>query len=336
MPATLAEPAWVGEDCLLMKRAATAAKEAKRVRRVRVPAPDERIKARRDAYSSHLRRRMTGKVRPTLRFAAESAMRKDRGGAYAELRSALEYKGLADEQLMKSTSVTGVDLDTWDLFLRGAAPTARPESPWPRPLGRCSTARTCKRPTPEIWRPTTAYGTLDGTRRRRPGLLEDDATRRDFDIVRPWTPFPAPDDETVEEALYLWQRPDSPELVDFLDRIKPPQPRMRRLRTAPLPPAPVEAPAPAPAWERPDFNADQAFRTMLSDNQKRRVLAADPDAFDEAVVAELRAQFAPEIIEAAAPRGRSATPGPSDDTGARRAAADARRRTRTRRRRMLQ
>lgn len=308
MPATLAEPAWVGEDCLLMKRAATAAKEAKRVRRVRVPAPDERIKARRDAYSSHLRRRAPGKGRPTLRFAAESAMRKDRGGAYAELRSALEYKGLADEQLIKSTSVTGVDLDTWDLFLKNATPTARPESPWPRPLGRCSTARTCKRPMPEIWRPTTAYGTLDGTRRRRPGLLEDDATRRDFDIVRPWTPFPAPDDETVEEAFYLWQRPDSPELVEFLDRIKPPQPRMRRLRTAPadVPPAPAEAPAPAPAWEQPDFNADQAFRTMLSDNQKRRVLAADPDAFDAAVVAELRAQFAPEIIEAAAPRGRSA------------------------------
>ena len=88
---------------------------------------------------------------------------------------------------------------------------------------------------------------------------------------------------------------------------------MRRLKTAPekARAGAAEAPAPAPAWELPGFDADKAFRQMLSDNQKRRVLTAiedDPDAFDEAVVAELRAQHAPKIIEAAAPgaRGRSA------------------------------
>ena len=209
--------------------------------------------------------------------------------------------------------VPGADVDTWDFFARNETPPLRPVSPWPRPPPRASTARTCKRPKPEVWRPTTAYGTLDGTLSRRPGILDDDSTRRDFEIVRPWTPFPEPDATTVEEALYLWTQSDSPDLVEFLDRIKPPSPKMRRLKTAPekLAPAPAEAPAPAPAWELPGFDADKAFRQMLSDNQKRRVLTAiedDPDAFDEAVVAELRAQHAPKIVEAAAPgaRGRSA------------------------------
>ena len=100
---------------------------------------------------------------------------------------------------------------------------------------------------------------------------------------------------------------------------------MRRLKTAPekLAPAPAEAPAPAPAWELPGFDADKAFRQMLSDNQKRRVLTAiedDPDAFDEAVVAELRAQHAPKIIEAArraqsALARAAAAPPPSSATG---------------------
>ena len=99
----------------------------------------------------------------------------------------------------------------------------------------------------------------------------------------------------------------------FLDRIKPPSPKMRRLKTAPekLAPEPAEAPAPAPAWELPGFDADKAFRQLLSDNQKRRVLTAiedDPDAFHEAVVAELRLQHAPKVVEAIVPgaRGRSA------------------------------
>ena len=318
MQSTLKEPDWVGEDALAMKRAATEARKARFTRRVRVPSPDERIKTRRDAYAGHLRRRTAGgpsPVRQTLRFAAESAMRKDRGGAYPALRSTLEYKGLSDEQVMKrgTNIVPGADVDTWDFFARNETPPLRPVSPWPRPPPRASTARTCKRPKPEVWRPTTAYGTLDGTLSRRPGILDDDSTRRDFEIVRPWTPFPEPDATTVEEALYLWTQSDSPDLVEFLDRIKPPSPKMRRLRTAPekLAPAPAEAPAPAPAWELPGFDADKAFRQMLSDNQKRRVLTAiedDPDAFDEAVVAELRAQHAPKIIEAAAPgaRGRSA------------------------------
>ena len=88
---------------------------------------------------------------------------------------------------------------------------------------------------------------------------------------------------------------------------------MRRLKTAPekLAPEPAEAPAPAPAWELPDFDADKAFRQLLSDNQKRRVLTAiddDPDAFDQAVVAELRLPHAPKVVEALVPgaRGRSA------------------------------
>ncbi len=318
MATTLKEPDWVGEDALAMKREATEARTARFTRRVRVPSPDERIKTRRDAYAGHLRRRTAGgpsPVRQTLRFAAESAMRKDRGGAYPALRSTLEYKGLSDEQVMKrgTNIVPGADVDTWDFFARNETPPLRPVSPWPRPPPRASTARTCKRPKPEVWRPTTAYGTLDGTLSRRPGILDDDSTRRDFEIVRPWTPFPEPDATTVEEALYLWTQSDSPDLVEFLDRIKPPTPRMRRLKTAPekLAPAPAEAPAPAPAWELPGFDADKAFRQMLSDNQKRRVLTAiedDPDAFDEAVVAELRAQHAPKVIEAAAPgaRGRSA------------------------------
>ena len=81
MQQTLKEPDWVGEDALAMKRAATEARKARFTRRVRVPSPDERIKTRRDAYAGHLRRRTAGgpsPVRQTLRFAAESAMRKDR------------------------------------------------------------------------------------------------------------------------------------------------------------------------------------------------------------------------------------------------------------------
>ena len=104
MQQTLKEADWVGEDALAMKREATEARKARFTRRVRVPSPDERIKTRRDAYAGHLRRRTAGgssPVRQTLRFAAESAMRKDRGGAYPELRSTLEYKGLSDEQVMK-------------------------------------------------------------------------------------------------------------------------------------------------------------------------------------------------------------------------------------------
>ena len=103
--------------------------------------------------------------------------------------------------------VPGADVDTWDFFARNETPPLRPVSPWPRPPPRASTARTCKRPKPEVWRPTTAYGTLDGTLSRRPGILDDDSTRRDFEIVRPWTPFPEPDATTVEEALYLWTPP---------------------------------------------------------------------------------------------------------------------------------
>ena len=70
-------------------------------------------------------------VRQTLRFAAESAMRRDRGGAYPELRSTLEYKGLSDEQVMKrgTNIVPGADVDTWDLFARNATPPLRPVSP---------------------------------------------------------------------------------------------------------------------------------------------------------------------------------------------------------------
>ena len=79
---------------------------------------------------------------------------------------------------------------------------------------RASTARTCKRPKPEVWRPTTAYGTLDGTP-SRPGILDDDSTRGDFEIVRPWTPFPEPDATTVEEALSVTQS-DSPDPVESL------------------------------------------------------------------------------------------------------------------------
>ena len=125
MQTTLKEPDWVGEDALAMKREATEARKARFTRRVRVPSPDERIKTRRDAYAGHLRRRTAGgasPVRQTLRFAAESAMRRDRGGAYPELRSTLEYKGLSDEQVMKrgTNIVPGADVDTWDLFARNA------------------------------------------------------------------------------------------------------------------------------------------------------------------------------------------------------------------------
>ena len=173
MQTTLKEPDWVGEDALAMKPA-TEARKARFTRRVRVPSPDERIKTRRDAYAGHLRRRTEGgpsPVRQTLRFAAESAMRKDRGGAYPALRSTLEYKGLSDEQVMKrgTNIVPGADVDTWDFFARNETPPLRPVSPWPRPPPRASTARTCKRPKPEVWRPTTAYGTLDGTLSRRAG-----------------------------------------------------------------------------------------------------------------------------------------------------------------------
>ena len=87
----------------------------------------------------------------------------------------------------------------------------------------------------------------------------------------------------------MWTQSDSPDLAEFLDRIKPPSPKMRRLKTAPekLAPAPAEAPRRHPPGSCP---ARRRRPPTFSDNQKRRVLTAieDDPPFDEAVVAELR------------------------------------------------
>ena len=46
------------------------------------------------------------------------------------------------------------------------------------------------------------------------------------------------------------------DLVEFLDRIKPPSPKMRRLKTAPESSRRRRLGPGAPAWELPGFDAD--------------------------------------------------------------------------------
>ena len=158
MQTTLKEPDWVGEDALAMKREATEARKARftraRARAVARRAHQNKERRVRRLFKEAGRRAARRPCGRPWRFAAESAMRKDRGGAYPELRSTLEYKGLSDEQVMKrgTNIVPGADVDTWDFFARNETPPLRPVSPGRRRPARVDGAD-LQAPQTEVWRP---------------------------------------------------------------------------------------------------------------------------------------------------------------------------------------
>ena len=176
MQQTLKEPDWVGEDALAMKREATEARLARFTRRVRVRRRPTSA-SRRGAYA--LREADGGRPvarAQTPRFAAESAMRKDRGGATRELRSTLEYKGLSDEQVRSGDEYragrrrrhVGLPRAQRDAAARPVAPAA---------AAPASTAD-LQAPQTEVCGRRTAYGTLDGRYQEGRASPDDDSTRR--------------------------------------------------------------------------------------------------------------------------------------------------------------